>query len=162
MEITMNLKQTLKSLMAALVLGTSLLAVAPVTAFAKQPAIYTANQEKLGLDGYDPVAYFTAGKPAVGSPTFKAEHNGAIWRFTSEANRTAFLANPAKYVPQFGGYCSWAVSQGYTAPGDPLTGRVVEGKLYVNYNADVAKTWAKDIPGNIKKGNANWPVVLDK
>jgi YHS domain-containing protein len=131
-------------------------------ALAKEPPVYTASKEKLALSGYDPVAYFVAGKPVKGSGTISTTYNGATWHFASEANRTTFAADPAKYAPQFGGYCSWAVSQGYTASGDPLAWKIVNGKLYVNYNQDVAATWSKDISTNISKGNANWPKVLDK
>ncbi|MEM6666964.1 MAG: YHS domain-containing (seleno)protein, partial [Pseudomonadota bacterium] len=71
-----------------------------------------------------------------------------------------FAANPARYAPQFGGYCAWAVSEGYTAKGDPKHWKVVNGKLYLNYNGRIQRRWEKDIPGHISKGNANWPNVL--
>ncbi|HEX6012072.1 MAG TPA: YHS domain-containing (seleno)protein, partial [Geminicoccaceae bacterium] len=64
--------------------------------------------------------------------------------------------------PQYGGYCAWAVSQGYTASADPQAWRIVDGKLYLNYSLDVQKTWEQDVPGNITKANANWPTVLEK
>ena len=70
--------------------------------------------------------------------------------------------DPAKYAPQFGGYCAWAVSQGYTASADPQAWRIVDGKLYLNYNLDVKKTWEQDVPGNIAKAEGNWPAVLEK
>jgi YHS domain-containing protein len=132
------------------------------SAFAKEPPVYTATQEKVGLSGYDAVAYFTAGKPTKGDAKFKASYNGANWYFASEANKAAFVAEPAKFAPQYGGYCSWAVSQGYTASGDPEAWKIVDGKLYVNYNKEVAANWSQNIPVNIKNANANWPKVLDK
>ena len=61
-----------------------------------------------------------------------------------------------------GGYCAWAVSQGYTAKGDPKHWKIVDGKLYLNYDARVQRDWEKDIPGHIAKANRNWPKVLDK
>lgn len=73
-----------------------------------------------------------------------------------------FMATPEKYAPQFGGYCAWAVSQGYTADGDPEAWKIVDDKLYVNYSQRVQKRWEVDIPGYIAKGRANWPGVLNK
>jgi len=114
-------------------------------------------------DGADVVAYFglQAGANGVkGSDAHVVEWNGAKWRFSSAENKAAFEANPQKYAPQFGGYCSWAVSQGYTAHGDRNAWTVHDGKLYMNYNKSVRKRWSGDIPGNVAKGEANWPGVL--
>ena len=82
---------------------------------------------------------------------------GAKWYFASAANRDAFAKNSQKYAPQFGGYCAWAVSQGYTAGIDPEAWKIVDGKLYLNYSKSVQKMWEQDVPGNIRKGNENWP-----
>ena len=90
------------------------------------------------------------------------EYDGAVWRFASAENREAFAANPVQYAPQYGGYCAWAVSQGYTASTDPEAWRIVDGKLYLNYSRSVQQKWEQDIPGNITAGDANWPKVLDK
>ena len=82
----------------------------------------------------------------------------------SRARRTATCSapSPEAYAPQYGGYCAWAVSQGYTAKGDPKYWKVVDGKLYLNYDASVQKNWEKDIPGHIANASKNWPKVLDK
>ena len=130
-------------------------------AHAGQDPVYTGFLSNTAVDGYDPVSYFTDGKPVEGSSEFEAEYAGATWRFVSAEHRDAFLAEPARYAPQYGGYCAWAVAQGYTAKGDPLNWRIVDGKLYLNYNASVQQKWVTDIPGNIKAGNANWPTVLE-
>jgi YHS domain-containing protein len=148
-------------LMLTLAVGCAPLAVTS-PASAKQPAFYTTTKEKLALSGYDPVAYFVAGKPVKGSGTIADSYEGATWYFASEANRATFQTDPAKYAPQYGGYCAWAVSQGYTASADPQAWKIVDGKLYVNYNHAVAADWAKNIPTNIKNANANWPKVLEK
>ena len=79
------------------------------------------------------------------------------WRFASDKNRDLFKDEARGYAPQYGGYCAWAVSRGYTAKGDPRYWKVVGGKLYLNYDAGVQKDWEKDIPGNIAKGDRNWP-----
>jgi hypothetical protein len=115
----------------------------------------------VAIKGYDPVAYFTEGKPVEGSKAFEFVWQDAKWRFASAANRDAFKAAPENYAPQYGGYCAWAVSQGYTASIDPSSWRIVEGKLYLNYSADVQKKWQSDIPGFIKTADANWPKLKD-
>jgi YHS domain-containing protein len=129
---------------------------------AAKPSVFTDFRSKLALDGHDPVAYFKTGKPQKGNPAHAATWNGATWHFSSAENKVAFEAAPQSFAPQFGGYCAWAVSQGYTAKGDPHAWRIVDGKLYVNYNASVQKTWEKDIPNHIVKGEKNWPTVLSK
>jgi YHS domain-containing protein len=135
------------------------LAVAQPVAAANSP-VYTGTFSKVAVSGHDPVAYFTAGKPVEGSKEFKATWMGAEYRFASAANRDRFKADPARYAPQYGGYCAWAVSQGYTAPADPTVWKIVDGRLYLNYDAAVGRKWATDIPGHIAKANANWPKVL--
>ena len=76
---------------------------------------------------------------------------------SSSEDRDKFATNPAQYAPQYGGYCSYAVSKGHTASIDPEAWRVVDGKLYLNYSKDVQKSWQQDVPGNIQKADQNWP-----
>jgi YHS domain-containing protein len=116
----------------------------------------------VAVEGHDPVAYFTDKRPVKGSPQFSTTYQGAEFRFASAANLAKFRANPAAYAPQYGGYCAWAVSQGYTAKGAANHWKVVDGKLYLNYNGDVQAKWNKDVPGFIAKADANWPTVLTK
>jgi YHS domain-containing protein len=130
-------------------------------AMAKDP-VYTGTLSSLAVSGYDPVAYFTDGKPVEGKSDYQYKWKGATWRFANAKNLEAFKADPEAYAPQYGGYCAWAVSQGYTASADPKVWRIVGKKLYLNYNQDVQKTWEQDAAGNISKANANWPVVLEK
>ena len=134
----------------------------PMTSHARSPEIYTGILSATAVGGYDPVAYFTEGRPVEGRRDITHTWKGVTWRFASEKNRDAFKADPAAYAPQYGGYCAWAVSQGYTAKGDPKHWKVVNGKLYLNYDARVQKDWEKDIPGHIAKAGKNWPAVLDK
>ncbi len=136
------------------------LALIAAPARAENP-IYTSTFSSVAVSGYDAVAYFTDGKPVEGSASFTADYDGATWRFASAANRDAFLEAPLKFAPQYGGYCAWAVSQGYTASTDPEAWKIVDGKLYLNYSKDVQSRWEQDIPGNIDKGDANWPSVLN-
>ena len=131
-------------------------------AHAKDAPVYTGTFSNVAVSGYDPVAYFTDGKPVKGDKSFVLQHAGAEWRFASAQNRDRFAASAQEDAPQYGGYCAWAVSQGYTASGDPRYWRVVDDKLYLNYDSDVQGKWEKDIPGFITKANQNWPVVLGK
>ena len=116
----------------------------------------------LAIDGYDPVAYFVESKPVKGLAEFEHEWNGARYRFASAANRDRFAQDPARYVPQYGGFCAFAVSRGYTAVIDPEAWSVVSGRLYLNYSKRVQRMWQEDVPGNIKKADENWPKLMDK
>jgi len=114
----------------------------------------------LALDGYDAVAYFDEGKPVEGRKEHQAEWNGAVWRFATAERRERFLAEPERYSPRYGGYCAWAVSQGYTAGGDPKAWSIVDGALYLNYDQKVKAKWLEDAAGNIARGDENWPKLL--
>lgn len=131
------------------------------SALAAKPQIFTGLVEGVAVGGYDPVAYFTQGKPMKGSADHSLMHEGAEWRFSSADNRALFAANPAKYAPQYGGYCAYAVSQGYTAKGEPDVWKIVDDRLYLNFSDGVQRRWEKDIPGHISKADGNWPNVLD-
>ena len=115
------------------------------------------SSEGFAINGYDPVAYFDVAKPVQGQKQFSATWQGATFLFSSAANRDKFQAAPEKFAPQFGGYCAWAVSNGYTATIDPQAWRIVDGKLYLNYSKSVQKKWQQDIPGRIAKAQENWP-----
>ena len=132
---------------------------APAMAAAAAPAVHTAS-DGLGARGFDPVAYFTQGKPVKGSAAHQLEWGGAKWRFASAGALETFKADPQRYAPQFGGYCAWAVSQHYLAPGDPNFWKIVGGKLYLNANARAKELWEADQAEAIKRGHANWPKVL--
>lgn len=124
--------------------------------------VFTGIVSGVGAGGYDVVQYFEQGKPVAGDASFTAKHDGATWRFVDAASRDKFLADPARYAPQYGGYCAWAVAEGYTAKGDPNAWSIVAGKLYLNYNTSVRATWERDTARNIARGDANWPKVLTK
>lgn len=138
--------------------------VAPLSigavAHAEKSPVYTGRLNSLAAGGKDVVAYFKQGQPVAGSKSFTTEYQGATWRFASQENLDAFKASPAAYAPQYGGYCAWAVSQGYTAPGSPDHWTIRGGKLYLNYNGKVQKDWLKDPDGFIRKADVNWPSVL--
>ena len=121
-------------------------------------AWYSADG-KVAIEGTDPVAYFTDGKPVAGKPAFAHAWQGVTWQFASAANRDAFAREPAKYAPQYGGFCAWAVSNGYTAKSEPDAWKIVDGRLYLNYDRNIQGRWALDQSGNIKKADANWPGI---
>ena len=132
----------------------------PGTALAKDP-VYTGYFNNLAVSGYDAVAYFTEGNAIKGSADHEYEWQGAIWRFSKADNLVTFKEEPEKYAPQYGGYCAWAVSQNKTASADPKQFHIEDGKLYLNYNADIQQQWLPDRLNLIKLGNTNWPKLVD-
>lgn len=122
----------------------------------------TIQGAPLAVHGYDTVAYFTEGRPVVGSAKHAHVHKGATYRFASAENLARFKKDPEAYVPQYGGYCAYGVAVGAKFDGDPRQWKIVDGKLYLNLNEDIQATWKKDIPGNIKKAGANWKKISDK
>ncbi len=129
-------------------------------AAAQKPEIF-ADQNG-AIRGYDPVAYFAQGAPIKGSKAFGHAWRGATWSFTSSANRDRFAADPEKFAPQYGGYCAYGVALGSAPPIDPAAWSIVDGKLYLNFNLPTRAIWEKDIPGYIRKADANWPAVLKR
>ncbi|UWP88196.1 YHS domain protein [Aliiroseovarius crassostreae] len=119
------------------------------------------NEAGIAWDGHDPVAYFTKGAPTPGNEAFSAEYQGARVLFSSAETRDMFVASPETYAPQFGGYCAYAASKGYLAPTVPEAWTVFEDKLYLNFSLRARELWLQDVPGNVAKGNANWPGILD-
>jgi YHS domain-containing protein len=116
----------------------------------------------LALAGYDPVAYFESGKPTQGLAKIHASYGGARYLFASEAHRQAFLKNPIKYVPEFGGFCAVGTSFGEKVDVDPNTGKIVNGKLYLNNNPKAQAIFDKDPGGTISRAEKEWPTVKDK
>ena len=142
-----------------------LLAAIPATALvatrvrAATPETYA--EDGIAIDGTDPVAYFTESRPVAGDPSITLDWNGATWRFASAENRATFEADPEAYAPQYGGYCAYAVSQGYTAPTVPEAWTIHENKLYLNFSRSVRRRWERDIPGHVAMADQTWPAVLE-
>ena len=114
------------------------------------------------IRGYDAVAYFTENKPVKGNEQISYSWNGATWLFATNNNKESFQMNPAKYAPQYGGYCAYGLSRGYKANTESDAFTIVDGKLYLNYNLDVRSEWNKDQKGYIGKADKNWPEVRTK
>lgn len=140
--------------MSSIALGTA----AP--AHADKSPVYTGLFSNLAVEGHDPVAYFTEGRPVQGRKEFSTEYMGAEFRFASAENLQTFKADPAKYAPQYGGYCAWAVAQGKTAKGDADHWKIVDGRLYLNYNKKIQADWEQNQAAFIDDANTNWPAVL--
>lgn len=150
-----------KTLLTAAALGTAtFIATPPAAALAGEDATYTARFSDTAVGGYDAVSYFL-GEGVEGSKDFATEYQGAEYRFANAENLATFEADPAQYAPQYGGYCAWAVAQGQLAPGDPEFAAVHDGKLYLNFNADVQQTWNGDRDGFIEAAEQQWPSVLN-
>ncbi|MCC7426540.1 MAG: YHS domain protein [Alphaproteobacteria bacterium] len=149
------------ALLALLSLGLAGTAARHAAGQAAPPAATSAVnvEDGVAIRGTDPVAYFTDGRPVAGRRDITAEWGGATWRFASVANRERFLAEPARYAPQYGGFCAWAVAEGYKAPIDPRAWRIVDGRLYLNYSASIQRRWERDVPGNITRADQNWPRI---
>ncbi|MEC9344935.1 MAG: YHS domain-containing (seleno)protein [Pseudomonadota bacterium] len=138
-------------------------AAASGTAFAGEQYV---DGTGFAVSGYDVVAYHgltqapvgqSQPAPVPGKAGIVAEYNGAKWAFASEANKAAFLADPARYVPAYDGHCAYGIAQGGKVPANPQLWRIRDGKLYLNINRDVVGFWEADIPGNLKQSTANWP-----
>ena len=135
---------------------------------AAEPAVNTLKNSLFGgrtdtaINGYDPVAYFTVGKPVKGQDGLVTEWMGAKWKFSSQANLDLFKANPEKYAPQYGGYCAYGVTQGSLIKIEPEQFTLRDGKLYLNYDADVQSKWLKDPAGYIKDADAKFQALLKK
>ena len=152
----------ISKLVTAAVLSTALLgAVAPAQAADEinvVPGLSIAGAP-LALHGYDPVAYFTEGGPRRGSDQFVHVHDGAAYRFSSEAHLEAFAADPARYLPAYGGFCAFGVSVGKKFDGDPNLWKIEDGKLYLNLNEQIYATFLEDVDGNVEKADGNWPEI---
>jgi YHS domain-containing protein len=120
------------------------------TAIGKSPV------DDVAIKGYDTVAYFKAGKALKGNESFIFPWHGMTWYFSSKENRDLFAASPEKYAPQYDGYCAWAMTEARKAITDPEVWKIVDGKLYLNCSREAYEKWSRDIPGNIKKADANW------
>ncbi|MCZ6552190.1 MAG: YHS domain-containing (seleno)protein [SAR324 cluster bacterium] len=139
----------------------SALALAAGTAAAVEP-VNTTFFSGLALEGYDPVAYFFEGEAVEGDEDFEHSWQGATWRFSSEANLQRFMASPARFAPQFGGYCAYGVSVGVAVDIDPDAWKIVDDKLYLNLSKRSMKLWEQNVQLNIRKGRVNWPRLLNQ
>jgi len=157
-------------LLKALLLSTAVLLAYGVngTANAEEPPINTLSgglfdtKTGVAIRGYDPVAYFTQNKPVKGADNLVYEWQGAKWKFASQADLDLFKANPTKYAPQYGGYCAYGVANDNLVSIEPDKFTIVDGKLYLNYDAGVQTKWLKDTAGYIRTADSKFSALLKK
>lgn len=133
--------------------------VAPVGMADSSAKSVNVDSDNVAIKGYDSVAYFTNGQPMKGDPAFAFAWNGAQWRFANAAHRDMFASNPERYAPQFGGFCSMALTKGHLATVDPEVWTIVDGKLYLNFNKNGRDKFRQNTQENIKQAEANWNKV---
>ncbi len=143
----------MKTLILAITVGFALAA----SALANE--VINVDKNGLALQGYDPVAYFTDGKPVKGSPEFTESYKGGTYQFASVEHKKMFAASPEKYVPQFGGFCGYAASINKLAPIEVEYFQVLHDRLVLQHNEKAWKLWHQDVEGNLKKADANWPAL---
>ncbi len=114
------------------------------------------------IDGFDPVSYFSENRPERGSPDITAEWNGAVWHFTTVNHRDAFLRDPERYAPQYGGFCALGMAHGGEVPTDPEAWTIWEGKLYLNMIHDVSITWRYNPDKLIERADKKWEAMNAK
>ena len=130
--------------------------------FAQNKTLLNLDKTGVAIQGYDPVAFFTDNKPVKGDPKFLAKRDGAIYFFASPEHKALFLQNPAKYEPQFGGYCAYGVSRNKLVEIDVDAFQIVDGKLLLQYSKGVRDDFNEDAKANLARANANWPGLLAK
>jgi len=128
--------------------------------YAQKSAVFAKSGK--AIRGYDPVAYFTDGKPVEGKEELVYNWSNANWYFSSRQHLDLFKANPVKYAPQYGGYCAYGLSRGYKASTVPEAWTIDKGKLYLNYSLSVRNDWDKNRQERIQKADSYWPQIKDK
>lgn len=123
--------------------------------------LVAADDDHVAVKGYDVVAYFTNSEATPGDARYAAQWHGAKWHFASAENKARFEANPEAYAPQYGGFCAWGVAaQNDLFEINPKAWKIVDGKLYLNFNKDIQQKWLADIPGFIDAAEENWPHLV--
>lgn len=135
----------------------ALLGAAPGRAAPARPVNTLGSSDGVAIRGYDPVAYFRQGGPMLGRAEFSVSHGGAVWRFANAENKAAFQADPQRYLPAYGGFCAYGTSRGYLVKIEPEAWSIVGGRLYLNYDLGIRKTWLGKPGTYIARANANWP-----
>jgi len=138
--------------------GAAALAAYAASAGPPEPLVVNPNSG-LALSGFDPVAYFTDGKPEFGRPDVELQREGAIWHFRNEGDRAAFADHPEIYTPVFGGYDPVAVARGTWVPGHPLYWAIAGERLYLFYSEEARAEFLADPGGVIARAQRKWPEV---
>jgi YHS domain-containing protein len=130
----------------------------------KRKKEYNLKGSSLAIDGYDPVTYFTQGKAVKGNAANAVVYEGVTYHFSSANNKETFRASPARYEPQYGGWCAYAMGKnGEKVEIDPETFKVLDNKLYLFYNkyfTNTLKSWNKDENSLRSMADVNWQKTI--
>lgn len=124
--------------------------------------LVNVTEEGVAVKGYDVVAYHLVNIPTEGTAEHSVKYGGGTWYFSSVENKRLFKKNPEKYLPAYGGFCAYGVTQEAKYDIDPVAFKVVDGTLYLNLSPGTQRVWERDIPGNIEKADAIWPTLLEQ
>lgn len=122
----------------------------------------SVNDQGTGFEGYDVIAAHQFNTLVPGNSSFGCQYNGANYFFSSEKNRRQFFTNPARFAPQFGGYCAMSMSKGMVEKADVRTMSIVDGRLVVQRNAKAVGMWTQNPELNLYQADQNWPVAVAK
>lgn len=122
----------------------------------------TAAGVPLGLHGIDAVALTSLGAVAEGDATYTVTHDGAAYYFASQESADVFSSDPEGYLPQYGGFCAFAVALGRKFDGDPMFADIVNGKLYLFVNDAIFQRYLADREGTLAKAEEMWPTIRHK
>jgi YHS domain-containing protein len=134
-------------------------------AYAEDAKHNNVDKDRVILKGYDPVSYFTSGKPQLGDAKITTEYEGAVYRFASDENRQKFLAEPKKYLPEYGGWCAKALADKNFVDIDPLNFKITNGRLFLFYKGllgDALPIWNKDEANLTQRADKNWQEITSK
>jgi len=140
----------------------SALTIFTLPVLAQNKALLNLDKNGLGIQGYDPVAFFTDNQPVPGKPEFQLRHHGALYYFASKEHRDLFKSEPTKYEPAFGGYCAYGVSRNKLVEIDVRAFQIVDGRLLLQYSKGVRSDFNRDTKGNLAKADGNWPGLVEK
>jgi YHS domain-containing protein len=151
----------------AILLAPALLCiVAPIAGAGEN--LLAVDSNHIAIKGYDTVAYFTDGKAVKGSSQFEYVYDDATWRFSNAAHREMFIADPDRYMPQYGSYCGMCLAEKACAPvfpdhpADPEAWAIVDGKLYMVGDKKVLGRWRANSSANIRQANAHWTAIQQR
>ncbi len=151
------------AMLAIVIGGVAFMVRTPSVSVTVLPAYNTIDSPSgAAIKGYDPVAYFVAGAPMIGRRELSVEYGGVRWQFASAENKARFEMEPDKYLPAYGGYCAYGVAQGYLVKIEPEAWAIKDGRLYLNYDAQVQKQWEKDWTGYVETARKSWPLLIKK
>lgn len=136
--------------------------LAALSAVAAAKDLLNLDRNGVAIQGYDPVAFFIDSRSVKGSTQFQSDYRGGKYYFVSAEHKAAFDKDPAKYEPQFGGYCAYGVSHNSRAPIKIEAWQIVNGRLLMQYDLDVKNEFNKDQQGTLRKADQNWPGLVDK